>query len=241
MILKPEKIDDLSPEKRKTVMERSMEDISSIFEDVRKIVLDVKNGAMPSPWSTTGNTRKISTPPTWRSPRKKSRAPMVSWTPRWWTVSRSLRKTSPPSTGPSWSARCGPSRSGRGSWQAASPGPWTLWAATSRAARAVYPSSILMTVLPAKVAGRRGGRGRHPPLQRHGGQSRHPGGGRHCRLRPHLQGGRPVGRGRPGLRHRDHAQGGQDRRPRQQICHGRKDAGLRAGGHRLPRRARARP
>ena len=42
MNLKPEKIDDLSPEKRKAVMERSMEDISSIYEDVRKIVEDVK-------------------------------------------------------------------------------------------------------------------------------------------------------------------------------------------------------
>ena len=42
MDLKPEKIDDLSPEKRKAVMERSMEDISSIYEDVRKIVEDVK-------------------------------------------------------------------------------------------------------------------------------------------------------------------------------------------------------
>jgi histidinol dehydrogenase len=42
MNLKPEKIDDLGPEKRKAVMERSMEDISSIYEDVRKIVEDVK-------------------------------------------------------------------------------------------------------------------------------------------------------------------------------------------------------
>ena len=42
MEIKPEKIDDLSPERRKAVMERSMEDISSIYEDVRKIVEDVK-------------------------------------------------------------------------------------------------------------------------------------------------------------------------------------------------------
>jgi len=42
MNLKPEKIDGLGPEKRKAVMERSMEDISSIYEDVRKIVEDVK-------------------------------------------------------------------------------------------------------------------------------------------------------------------------------------------------------
>jgi histidinol dehydrogenase len=42
MKLTPEKIDDLRPERRKAVMERSMEDISSIFEDVRAIVNDVK-------------------------------------------------------------------------------------------------------------------------------------------------------------------------------------------------------
>ena len=40
--LKPEKIDNLNREKRKSIMERSMEDISSIFEDTRKIVEDVK-------------------------------------------------------------------------------------------------------------------------------------------------------------------------------------------------------
>ncbi len=40
--LKPERIDDLDKVKRKSIMERSMEDISSIFEDTRKIVEDVK-------------------------------------------------------------------------------------------------------------------------------------------------------------------------------------------------------
>ena len=43
MKITPEKIEDLSPEKYKTVMERSMEDISVIYEDVRKIVDDIKN------------------------------------------------------------------------------------------------------------------------------------------------------------------------------------------------------
>ena len=43
MKITPEKINDLSPERRKSVMERSMEDISSIFEDVRRIVDDIKN------------------------------------------------------------------------------------------------------------------------------------------------------------------------------------------------------
>ena len=43
MEIKPERIDDLSPEKLRTVVERSMQDISSVYEDVRKIVEDVKN------------------------------------------------------------------------------------------------------------------------------------------------------------------------------------------------------
>jgi len=42
MNLKPEKIDDLSAKKRRMIMERSMEDISGIYEDVRKIVEDIK-------------------------------------------------------------------------------------------------------------------------------------------------------------------------------------------------------
>ena len=45
MLINPEYIDDLSPEKRKSVMERSMEDISSIYEETRGIVEDIrKNG-----------------------------------------------------------------------------------------------------------------------------------------------------------------------------------------------------
>ncbi|MBW1733884.1 MAG: histidinol dehydrogenase [Deltaproteobacteria bacterium] len=43
MRISPEKIDDLDPQRRKAVMERSMDDISSILEDVRAIVSDIKN------------------------------------------------------------------------------------------------------------------------------------------------------------------------------------------------------
>jgi histidinol dehydrogenase len=42
MKIRPQRIEDLSPEKIKTVMERSMEDISSIYEDVRQIADDVR-------------------------------------------------------------------------------------------------------------------------------------------------------------------------------------------------------
>ena len=43
MILKPERIDNLRPEQYRTIMKRSAEDISSIYEDVRKIVMDVRD------------------------------------------------------------------------------------------------------------------------------------------------------------------------------------------------------
>jgi histidinol dehydrogenase len=42
MEIKPEKIEELDPDRRKGIMERSMEDISSIYEDVRMIVEDIK-------------------------------------------------------------------------------------------------------------------------------------------------------------------------------------------------------
>jgi histidinol dehydrogenase len=42
MKLTSERIDDLSHEKMRSVMERSMEDISSIYDDVRKIVDDIR-------------------------------------------------------------------------------------------------------------------------------------------------------------------------------------------------------
>jgi histidinol dehydrogenase len=43
MEIKPKRISELTPESRKTIMERSMEDISSIYEDMRKIVEDIRN------------------------------------------------------------------------------------------------------------------------------------------------------------------------------------------------------
>jgi len=43
MEIKPQRIEDLSPEKKKSVMARSMEDIASIYEDIRRIVDDVKS------------------------------------------------------------------------------------------------------------------------------------------------------------------------------------------------------
>jgi len=43
MILKPERIDNIRPEQYRTIIKRSNEDIDSIYEEVRKIVLDVRD------------------------------------------------------------------------------------------------------------------------------------------------------------------------------------------------------
>ncbi len=45
MILKPEKIDNIRPEQYRTIIKRSSEDIDSIYEEVRKIVLDVRDNS----------------------------------------------------------------------------------------------------------------------------------------------------------------------------------------------------
>jgi len=43
MTLKPERIDNLRPEQYRSIMKRSSEDIASIYEEVRGIVLDIKD------------------------------------------------------------------------------------------------------------------------------------------------------------------------------------------------------
>jgi len=47
MIIRPENIGTLSPENRKAIMERSMEDISSIYDYVRNLVAEVKDHGEP--------------------------------------------------------------------------------------------------------------------------------------------------------------------------------------------------
>jgi len=43
MILKPERIDNIRPDQYRTIIKRSSEDIDSIYEEVREIVLDVRD------------------------------------------------------------------------------------------------------------------------------------------------------------------------------------------------------
>lgn len=43
MIINPVRIDKLSPQQKRTLIERSMEDIADVYEEVRKIVLDIRD------------------------------------------------------------------------------------------------------------------------------------------------------------------------------------------------------
>ncbi|MBI5603727.1 MAG: histidinol dehydrogenase, partial [Deltaproteobacteria bacterium] len=44
VFIKPEKLTDLSPERKETLIKRSMEDISDIYEETRDIVRGVQKG-----------------------------------------------------------------------------------------------------------------------------------------------------------------------------------------------------
>ena len=94
---------------------------------------------------------------------------------------------------------------------------------------AAYPSTVLMDVIPAKVAGVSEIVMTTPAGK--DGEPRHPGRGGHRRRDQNFQDRRRPGRGRAGLRHPDHPGGGQDRGPRQHLrCH-RQAESLRQGGH----------
>ena len=122
---------------------------------------------------------------------------------------------STPSTGASATPRCRPSatRPARRSprWSARSPGS----ASTCPAARARYPSSVLMTAIPARVAGVREVVVCSPGVTGHR-RGRRLDARRLPRLRrlPPLPGGRRAGGGGAGLRHRHGAGRRQDLRPR---------------------------
>lgn len=151
--LKPEKIDDLSSEKRRSIMERSMEDISSIYEDTRKIVDDIrKNGDSV----ILGHYRKHKediTPADLEATREEiDRAYEELDT----SVVDCLKKAAgniikfhrAQLEREMWSIEVT-----KGILAGRVTRPMDIVGCYIPGGRAVYPSSILMTVLPAKVAG----------------------------------------------------------------------------------------
>lgn len=97
--------------------------------------------------------------------------------------------------------------------------------------KAAYPSSVLMNAIPAQVAGVAEIIMVVPTPQRR----EKPAGAGRCLHRwrdTRLHHWRSPGRGRTGLRHRDHPQGGQNHRPGQRLRGQRQKARVWACGHR---------
>jgi histidinol dehydrogenase len=153
MILKPEKIDDLSPVRHKGIMQRSMEDISSIFEDVRKIVLDVKARGDGVALEHYRKHKEDISPADLEATPEEIRAAYGQLDPR---VVDCLKAASENIVTfhkaqierAMWSIEIR-----EGILAGRITRPMDIVGCYIPGGTAVYPSSILMTVLPAKVAG----------------------------------------------------------------------------------------
>ena len=102
--------------------------------------------------------------------------------------------------------------------------------------KAAYPSSVLMNVIPAHVAGVAGDRHGRSHARRRAQSARARRGASRRRVARVRDRRRPGGRG-AGLRHGDGPGGGQDLRPRQRLRRGGEAPGVRRGRHRHGRRA----
>ena len=102
--------------------------------------------------------------------------------------------------------------------------------------RAAYPSTVLMTVVPARVAGVEGDRPRLAARPGQVARSGGAGGGAHRGRHRGLPGRRRAGHRRARLRHRDHPPRGQDRGAREHLRGPRQEPGVRRRRHRHDRR-----
>lgn len=153
MKLIPEKIDALSPERRKAVMERSMEDISSIFEDVRSIVNDVRDNGDAVALKHYAKHKTDITPADLEATKQEIESAYQDVEPK---VVDALKVSAANIT------KFHEAQKERSMWSI-EVCEGILAGRVTRAmdvvgcyipgGSAIYPSSILMTVLPAKVAG----------------------------------------------------------------------------------------
>ena len=153
MMLKPIKIEDLTPKKRRAVMERSMEDISSIYDDTRRIVESVrKKGDAIALEHYRKHKDDISPDDLEATPEEikeayKKVAPDVVEALRF--AGRNIVKFHEAQREREmWSIEVMD-----GVLAGRLVRPMDIVGCYIPGGRAVYPSSILMTVLPAKVAG----------------------------------------------------------------------------------------
>jgi histidinol dehydrogenase len=151
--LKPEKIDNLGADKRRSIMERSMEDISSVYEDTRKIVEDIKaNGDSVALAHYKKHKDDISSADLEVTKDEIQRA----YNELDSLVVESLKKAAKniikfheaQKEREMWSIEVS-----KGILAGRVTRPMDIVGCYIPGGRAAYPSSILMTVLPAKVAG----------------------------------------------------------------------------------------
>jgi histidinol dehydrogenase len=86
MKMKTEKIDTLTPDRRKGIMERSMEDISVVFEDVRGIVDDIKKNGDAVTLAHYRKHKEDITPSDLEATGEEIAAAYDRLDPTWWTV-----------------------------------------------------------------------------------------------------------------------------------------------------------
>ena len=151
--LKPEKIDDLGPDRIKAVMERSMDDISSIYEDTRKIVEDIRqNGDSVSLAHYKKHKEDIAsgdleaTKAEIEQAYKEVDSSVVDSLKK--AAKNIIRFHEAQIEREMWSIEVT-----RGVLAGRVTRPMDIVGCYIPGGRAAYPSSILMTVLPAKVAG----------------------------------------------------------------------------------------
>ena len=151
--LKPENIDDLSKDRKKSIMERSMEDISSIFEDTRKIVEDIKQNGDAVALKHYKKHKDDITPADLEASKEEIEQAYSKLDPH---VVDCLKKAAENIVKfheaqlerEMWSIEVK-----KGILAGRITRPMDIIGCYIPGGRATYPSSILMTVLPAKVAG----------------------------------------------------------------------------------------
>ncbi len=153
MKIRSQKIDDLSPDRFKAVMERSMEDISSIYEDVRMIVEDVRKRGDVVTLDHYRKHKKDIAPPDLEVTPEEMREAYDRLDPK---VVDCLKEAAKNIT------RFHEAQLEREMWsveikEGVLAGrvtrPMDIVGCYVPGGTAMYPSSVLMTVIPAKVAG----------------------------------------------------------------------------------------
>ncbi len=153
MKLAPEKIADLSPQRRESILRRSMEDISSVYESVRAILERIRTQGDEPNLAQHRELKPDLTPADFRVQPEEIQAAYDQVPP---AVVDALQKAAvnirtfhaAQMERPMWQMQVAP-----GIWAGRKHTPLDAVGCYVPGMRAVYPSTALMTTLPALVAG----------------------------------------------------------------------------------------